>query len=184
MDISFLFCSTQSPTARIASESPSLRNEWRQLSGGSKRFAAKAAIIASIGGLLFGYDVGVVEGALPQLTREMNLSLGQQDMVVATMVAGALVGSLVAGFLTDRLGRWLTIVLTDLTFIVGGAALFVAQNPGKLRGSIRRHAFTTFDGSSLGWGCGHDKHCQDALSFMPRLHRLVDVWILGARRLS
>lgn len=123
-------CTQQSPTT--ASENLSLRNEWRQLSGRSKKFAAKAAIIASIGGLLFGYDVGVVEGALPQLTREMNLSLGQKDMVVATMVAGALVGSLVAGYLTDRLGRWLTIVLTDLTFIAGGIVLFAAQNPGKL----------------------------------------------------
>lgn len=75
----------------------------------------------------------MVEGALPQLTREMNLSLGQQDMVVATMVIGALVGSVVAGYLTDQLGRWLTIVLTDLTFIAGGMALFAAQNPGECR---------------------------------------------------
>lgn len=120
----------QSPTTRAESESLSLRNEWRQLSGHSKKFAVKAAIIASIGGLLFGYDVGVVEGALPQLTREMNLSLGQQDMVVACMVLGAVFGSVVAGYLTDRLGRWLTIVLTDLTFIAGGAGLFAAQTPG------------------------------------------------------
>lgn len=100
-------------------------------------FAAKAAIIASIGGLLFGYDVGVVEGALPQLKSEMHLSVGQEDMVVATMVAGALVGSVAAGYLTDRLGRWLTIVLTDLTFIAGGAALFAAQNPGELWGRFK-----------------------------------------------
>eukprot|EP00752_Nemacystus_decipiens_P003743 g3448.t1 len=122
--------SPTSPTTRAEAES--LRSEWRRLSGSSKKFAAKAAIIASIGGLLFGYDVGVVEGALPQLTREMNLSLGQQDLVVATMVAGALAGSVVAGFLTDRLGRWLTIVLTDLTFIVGGVALFSATSPGSV----------------------------------------------------
>ncbi|CAM9860492.1 unnamed protein product, partial [Laminaria digitata] len=41
-----------------------------------------------------------------------------------------LTGSLFAGFLADRLGRWLTIVLTDLTFIAGGAILFSAHNPG------------------------------------------------------
>lgn len=128
-----LHCSAsciQSPTTRAEGERLSLRHEWGQLSGRSKKFAAKAAVIASIGGLLFGYDVGVVEGALPQLKDEMNLSLGQQDLVVATMVFGALMGSVVAGYLTDRLGRWLTIVLTDLTFIVGGAALFAAQTPG------------------------------------------------------
>lgn len=36
-----------------------------------------------------------------------------------------------AGFLTDKLGRWRTIVLTDVAFIVGGAVLFAAQDPGK-----------------------------------------------------
>lgn len=101
------------------------------MSRNAKQFSAKAALIASIGGLLFGYDIGVVEGALPQLANEMHLSLGQQDTVVAIMVAGALFGALFAGYLTDRLGRWFTIVLTDITFIIGGAVLFAAQNPGK-----------------------------------------------------
>lgn len=50
-------------------------------------------MIASIGGLLFGYDIGVVEGALPQLRDEMHLTLGQEDMVVAVMVAGAITGT-------------------------------------------------------------------------------------------
>lgn len=122
---------TQSIT-RPLGENLSLRNEWSRLSRNSKAFAARAAIIASIGGLLFGYDIGVVEGALPQLTSEMHLSLGQRDMVVAIMMVGAVAGSLVAGYLTDRLGRWLTIVLTDLTFIVGGGVLFAAQSPGKV----------------------------------------------------
>lgn len=119
------------PIARPSDENVTLRNEWSRLSRSSKAFAVRAAIIASIGGLLFGYDIGVVEGALPELTVEMHLSLGQQDMVVAIMMMGAVAGSLIAGYLTDRLGRWLTIVLTDLTFIVGGGVLFAAQSPGK-----------------------------------------------------
>lgn len=49
-------------------------------------------MVASTGGLLFGYDIGVVEGALPQLRDEMHLDLGQQDMVVAIMIIGAIVG--------------------------------------------------------------------------------------------
>lgn len=74
----------------------------------------------------------MVEGALPQLAREMNLSLGQEDAVVSIMVMGALTGSVVAGYLTDRLGRWRTIVLTDLTFITGAAVLFAAQTPAAI----------------------------------------------------
>ena len=71
----------------------SLLHDWRFLSRSSKLFAARAAVIASIGGLLFGYDIGVVEGALPQLRDEMHLTLAQQDMVVAIMVAGAITGT-------------------------------------------------------------------------------------------
>lgn len=126
----FLLLLTQ-PIKMPPGENLTLRNEWSRLSRDSKAFAARAAIIASIGGLLFGYDIGVVEGALPELAVEMNLSLGQQDMVVAVMMMGAVAGSLIAGYLTDRLGRWLTIVLTDLTFIVGGGVLFAAQSSGK-----------------------------------------------------
>ena len=74
-----------------------------------------------------------VTGALPALTKEMTLSLGQQDLVVSTMVAGALVGSVAAGWATDTFGRWLTIVLTDLIFIAGGVALFTAHNLGMAR---------------------------------------------------
>lgn len=41
---------------------------------------------------MFGYDIGIVEGALPQLRDEMRLRLDEEDMVVATMVVGAIVG--------------------------------------------------------------------------------------------
>lgn len=83
------------PSTTQASESTNLVHEWRLLSRSAKIFSAKAAVIASIGGLLFGYDIGVVEGALPQLRDEMDLTLGQQDMVVAIMGAGAIAGTLV-----------------------------------------------------------------------------------------
>lgn len=68
--------------------------EWKLLSRSAKFFAVRAAMVASIGGLLFGYDIGVVEGALPQLREEMHLRREEADMVVAIMVAGAVVGTL------------------------------------------------------------------------------------------
>lgn len=69
-----------------------LVHEWGRISSSAKTFAARAALIASTGGLLFGYDIGVVEGALPQLRDSMNLDLDQQDMVVSVMVVGAIAG--------------------------------------------------------------------------------------------
>lgn len=77
---------------RDVEESTSLLREWWLLSPNAKMFSGRAALIASTGGLLFGYDIGVIEGALPQLTDEMNLTLGNQDMVVCMMVAGAILG--------------------------------------------------------------------------------------------
>lgn len=70
----------------------SLLHEYRLLNPKAKVFAARASIIASIGGLLFGYDIGVVEGALPLLRNDMHLRLEEQDMVVAVMVVGAIAG--------------------------------------------------------------------------------------------
>ncbi|CAM9359074.1 unnamed protein product [Ascophyllum nodosum] len=116
-----------------STEDTSPLRAWRLLSGSAKLFAAKAAIIASIGGLLFGYDIGIVEGALPQLRADMHLHLGQQDMVVAVMVVGAISGSTVAGFFADQLGRWTTIVLTDLIFMTGGVILYLAEDPAGWR---------------------------------------------------
>lgn len=83
--------STQ-PCQKPPDEHTSLLHEWRLLDPKAKMFAARAAIIASIGGLLFGYDIGVVEGALPLLRNDMHLNFGQQDMVVAVMVGGAIAG--------------------------------------------------------------------------------------------
>lgn len=65
-------------------------------------FAVKAAIIASTGGLLFGYDIGVVAGALPELAHDMRLNLGQQDMVVSIMVAGAIAGQPVSSYVATE----------------------------------------------------------------------------------
>lgn len=110
-----------------ATELSNLSPEWHVLNLSAKLFAIRVAIIASTGGLLFGYDIGVVEGALPQLRDEMHLSDSEQDLVVSVMVVGAIAGAIVSGYLTDGLGRWLTIVLMDFTFIGGGAFLFFAR---------------------------------------------------------
>lgn len=76
-----------------ATELSNLSPEWHVLNLSAKLFAIRVAIIASTGGLLFGYDIGVVEGALPQLRDEMHLSDSEQDLVVSVMVVGAIAGT-------------------------------------------------------------------------------------------
>lgn len=55
--------------------------------------------MAAIGGLLFGYDIGIISIALPQIKTEFSLSCFQQEMVVSLMLVGALFASLVGGIL-------------------------------------------------------------------------------------
>lgn len=97
----------------------------------------------------------------------MHLSLGQQDMVVAIMMVGALAGSLVAGYLADRLGRWFTIVLTDLTFIAGGGVLFAAKTPGN--GGLV--GFLTCLGVSALWDLFGARECVQSTLYDSNLHK-------------
>jgi sugar porter (SP) family MFS transporter len=80
----------------------------------------KAAALTAVGGVLFGYDTGVVGGVLPNIAKDFSLK-GPFDkgLVVAILLAGAAVGALVAGRIADQLGRKKTILLTSAVFVVG-----------------------------------------------------------------
>ena len=66
---------------------------------------------AALAGLLFGLDVGVISGALPFLKNEFKLSIGSEGTVVSALLWGAVVGTLVSGMLSSRLGRRKTILI-------------------------------------------------------------------------
>ena len=63
----------------------------------SSMFLFISAGMAALGGLLFGYDIGIIATALPQITKEFSLLCYQQEMVVSLMLVGALFASLVGG---------------------------------------------------------------------------------------
>ena len=79
--------------------------------------------VAALGGLLFGYDTGVISGALLFIRQVMSLSPTMQGIVVAIALAGAAVGAATAGLLSDRAGRRRVILGAGLLFIVGAADL-------------------------------------------------------------
>jgi len=58
--------------------------------------------IAALGGMLFGYDTGVISGALLFIRDEMALSPTVQGIVVAIVLAGAVIGAAAAGTFSDR----------------------------------------------------------------------------------
>jgi MFS family permease len=80
-----------------------------------------ASGITALGGLLFGYDTGVVSGALLFLKNDFGgLSSFEQELVTSLLLVGAAVGALFAGRIADRVGRRLTVLGTALIFIVYG----------------------------------------------------------------
>ncbi len=86
------------------------------------------AAIAGLGGLLFGYDTGVIAGALLFIKGDFDLGSFAQGLVVAAVPIGAVAGAGIAGPAADRYGRRLMILLAAAVFIVG--ALASAAAPG------------------------------------------------------
>jgi sugar porter (SP) family MFS transporter len=76
----------------------------------------------ALGGLLFGYDTGVISGALLFIPNDFKLSPFLQGAIVAGLLLGAMIGAAFAGRLSDRLGRRLLIIIAAIIF-TGGALL-------------------------------------------------------------
>lgn len=75
---------------------------------------------AALGGLLFGYDTGVVSGALLYLKKEFGgLSSFQQELVTSLLLVGCMIGAFAGGRVADRIGRRPALAVTALVFVVG-----------------------------------------------------------------
>ena len=84
--------------------------------------------MAAIGGFLFGYDTGVVSGAMLPMRRALNLTPEQQEVVVSSTVFAAFISSLFLGApLNDRYGRKLSILGSALVFGIGSIVLMVSN---------------------------------------------------------
>lgn len=94
----------------------------------ARRNVVLTAAIAGLGGLLFGYDTGVIAGALLFIKGDFDLGSFAQGLVVAAVPIGAVAGAGFAGPAADRYGRRLMILLAAAVFIVG--ALASAAAPG------------------------------------------------------
>ena len=85
----------------------------------SQRYVYIAAIFAAIGGLLFGYDTGVISGALIFIKQSFGLSIFQQELAVSSVLVGAAVLAITGGSLSERFGRRKMLLITSVVFIVG-----------------------------------------------------------------
>jgi sugar porter (SP) family MFS transporter len=85
-------------------------------------------VIAALSGILFGYDTGVVSGAILFMNDEFHLSAQTNGIVVSAVLLGALIGALCSGQLADQLGRKKLLIADAIIFIVGTLATATGES--------------------------------------------------------
>lgn len=96
--------------------------------GPHSRKLRTVALIATLGGLLFGYDTGVINGALAPMKLELGLTAFTEGVVTSSLLFGAAVGALTGGRLSDAIGRRKTIILLAVFFITGAVICVITPN--------------------------------------------------------
>ena len=84
-------------------------------------------LVAGLGGLLYGVDVGIVAGALPYLEATSGLNAGQLSIVVAAVLLGSVISTLFAGALADWMGRKLLMILSGVAFVISIPVIALAH---------------------------------------------------------
>ncbi|KAA3677449.1 MFS transporter, SP family, solute carrier family 2 (myo-inositol transporter), member 13 [Paragonimus westermani] len=97
-------------------------------------FPIGAAILSAIGGLLFGYDTGVISGAMIQLRQQFALSYFYQELIVSITLGSAAIAALSSASLTDWAGRKPIIIFASFVFTIGAVILGAAFSKEALLG--------------------------------------------------
>jgi hypothetical protein len=94
----------------------------------NRKYVIFLAITAALGGLLFGFDIAIITGAGPFLVRQFDLSDLSLGWAFSSLLFGCVVGSFVAGRLTDRFGRKRMLIWVALLFVATSVATALAPN--------------------------------------------------------
>jgi SP family myo-inositol transporter-like MFS transporter 13 len=84
-------------------------------------------LVAGLGGLLYGVDVGIIAGALPYLEATSGLNAGQLSFIVAAVLLGSVISTLFAGTLADWMGRKLLMSLSGVLFVISIPVIALAH---------------------------------------------------------
>jgi sugar porter (SP) family MFS transporter len=98
----------------------------------NRAFILKVSLIAGLGGILYGYDMGIIAAALIFVRTSFALSTQMEEIVVSIVLVGAMTGALVGGTIADRIGRRSTLVWGGIIFIVGSILAPLSPNVATL----------------------------------------------------
>ncbi|GGH96632.1 major myo-inositol transporter IolT [Arthrobacter liuii] len=107
-----------------------LQKQTMGTSGSQRRgYLARLTVISTLGGLLFGYDTGVISGALLYMNDSLNMTAVEEATVVSALLfPGAAVGALTGGRMADKLGRRGSLLVCALLFLLGAMGCALAPN--------------------------------------------------------
>src|ERR1044071_1841042 len=86
------------------------------------------AVIAAVGGLLFGFDTGVISGALPFLKQYWQLNDADIEWTTTSVLVGAIIGAIVSGKLSDYWGRKKMIIINAIIFAAAALGCALANS--------------------------------------------------------
>jgi SP family myo-inositol transporter-like MFS transporter 13 len=89
-------------------------------------------LVAGLGGLLYGIDVGIIGGALPYLEATSHLNASELSAIVAAVLLGSVFSTLFAGLLADWMGRKPLMVLSGVAFTISIPVIALSQGYGPL----------------------------------------------------
>ncbi|MED6130875.1 Integrin alpha chain-like protein (Alpha-int1) [Stylosanthes scabra] len=109
-----------------------IKHPERRISFFQNSYIVGISLAAGIGGLLFGYDTGVISGALLYINEDfenVKKSYILQEVIVSMALAGAIFGAAIGGYINDLLGRRIATMTADVSFIAGSVTMAVAPSP-------------------------------------------------------
>ena len=92
------------------------------------KYIVMISLVASLGGLLFGYDTSVISGAIGPLKEYFNLNATETGWAVSNVVIGCIVGAFTSGEIARKLGRKKTLILAALLFTISAIGSALADN--------------------------------------------------------
>jgi sugar porter (SP) family MFS transporter len=98
----------------------------------NRGFLWRVSFIAGLGGILYGYDMGIIAAALIFVRQSFTLSTQMQEIVVSIVLVGAMSGALVGGSIADRIGRRATLLWGGWIFLVGSLLAPLSPNVATL----------------------------------------------------
>jgi sugar porter (SP) family MFS transporter len=102
---------------------------------GRNRFVTWIALLAALGGFLFGYDTGIIGQALPFVQKQFHAGTITASWIVASVLVGAIVGAACSGYLADRISRKWTKCLAGCVFVAGAILEATAQSSAWMIGA-------------------------------------------------